>query len=504
MGLPLPLQTSFLGMVQDSSRELLPGGALWNCVDYIPEYLGSPLRKRGGWAWGSPALGSESYVDGLAYAPFLSGGEKTLAIGSTGTAYTITPTTQSSLGACFPVAQNPIIHRIGSPTVQAMIIPAASGTTAPKSYDGTTLTNLVGTPPQGIYAAVWNDRTLLANGTQGGTSYPTRVWFGPVGNAAGTWDTTNSWVDTSIAITGLGVLKTAILCFHRRSTERIKGAIPPTATAIGDLSMDRAFSVGCIDARSIVNYNDTLIWADVRGIYQTDGAALKDLTATMGVRAYWRSLLANYSSSYTVAAGVFNNTYLISVMNGSTFVDCLALDIERGFCYRLSNFGARCFSQQGVTYEEVYMGLGSIGRVAALSQILLPSAGNKNDADGTPVQPYFETGLFRGYTRFHRRWVLSMALQHWSNIFFTYDLRDAASDTPTLTMSFANDAGESNYTAIARNLDATSSVTRIRRDINQHVSGVTFKVQQTGPTSDTRISGLEGEYEPLESSRLRQ
>ena len=97
-----------------------------------------------------------------------------------------------------------------------------------------------------------------------------------------------------------------------------------------------------------------------------------------------------------------------------------------------------------------------------------------------------------------------MALQHWSNIFFTYDLRDAASDTPSLTMSFANDAGESNYTALARNLDATSSVTRIRRDINQHVSGVTFKVQQTGPSSDTRISGLEGEYEPLESSRLRQ
>src|SRR3954469_14307539 len=100
---PLTLQAAFIGMRQDEARDLLPGSALWNCVDWVPQYLGSPLRKRGGWAYASPAIGGgagpTNRIDSLSYAPFATG-EKFLAVGGDGNAYTYTSgAVSASLGA---------------------------------------------------------------------------------------------------------------------------------------------------------------------------------------------------------------------------------------------------------------------------------------------------------------------------------------------------------------------------------------------------------------------
>lgn len=493
-------------MSQDAPRDQLPGGAVWNLIDFIPHKLGAPLRKRGGWSYASTALGASTFVDGLVYAPFASG-EKNLAVGQDGNCYTFTVGANASLGAAFAVKQNPVYHRSGAPTLGTVIIPAASGTVGPKSYDGVTYGNLGGTPPTAIYAGVWNDRTILANSA----AIPNRAWFGPAGNSAGTWDTTNAWQDATLPITGVGVLKTAIMLFHLRSTERLRGTTPPSSTTIGDMQMDNAFAVGCIDARSIVNYNDTLIWADARGVYQTDGAALKDLTwnQDQGIRGYWRSILASYTASYSVAGGVYDDTYIVSVMNGTTFVDCLAFDLARGFWYRLANFPARAFARTGSTFEETFMALGNAGRVASLSSILSPAAGTKNDADGTAVAPVLETGLFRGYSHIRRRWVMSYGLQQWKQLYFNYDMRDAASDNPVLTVSYATDPNATSYTALTRTLTETLKATRAKRDAGAssggfRSTGLMLKIVQTGASSDTRLSTLEAEYSPLEGSALVQ
>lgn len=505
MAVPVPLQQEYLGMVQDNPRDLpsmssIWASSLWNVVDFIPVYLGAPLRKRGGWSYASPTLGSTTYIDALIYAPF-AGGAKNLGVGSDGHLYQFTSGSSSNVGTAFAVAQNPVYHRTG--TTGLVVIPAGSGTNIPKSYDGTTFQNLAGTPPAGIYADVWNDRTLLANGTAGGTLYPQRLWASPIGDAAGSWDLTNSWVDFSLPLTAIAVLKTTILGFHLRSTERIKGTIFPSSTSIGDLTMDAAFNVGCIDARSIAKYNDTVIWADTLGIYQSDGAALKNLTAAGGMAAYWTSLLANYTANYHIAAGIYHDTYLVSVLNGSTFVDCLAYDLLRGYWYRLSNFNARCFARISSTIEETYMGLGNAGRVASLSSILTPTAATKNDGDGTAVTPYFETPLYRGWQRLHRRWIPSYAIQSWSRVYLNYDIEDAATDNPQLTVSWSIDPADTSYTNLPVFV-ATTKFTRGRRDLQFQGSGLMLKVAQQNASADTRIHAIESEYDPLEPSRLIQ
>lgn len=504
MAQPFPLQSSFGGMMQDWPRDGLPGSALWNVVDFIPQTLGSPLRKRGGWSYASRALGTSTYIDGLCFAPFITG-EKNVAVGQDGNVYSYTAGAETSYGAAFAIAQNPVYHRASTPSGGAVVIPAASGTTLPIWFNGASI-NSITTAPKAIYAAVWNDRVLLANGTDfaGPTLMPNRLWFGPIGDDTGTWAVTTAWQDGSQPITGLGVLKSTIFMFHTKTTERLRGTTPPSSTGIGDLVQDLAFQVGCIDARSIVNYNDTLLWADVRGVYQTDGAALKDLTASGGMRSYWRSMLASYTSSYKVAAGVYNDLYIVSVMNGTTFVDCLAYDLTHSFWFRMANFPGRAFTSTGSTFEECYMALGNAGRVASLSSILTPTAAVKNDANGTAVAPYLETGMYRGFMHVHRRWLPSLALQDWRNLFFNYDLRDAAADIPTITISYATDPGATSYTALARTLPATTKYTRSRRDLGFNANGLMLKVAQTNASSDTRMSGFEAEYSAREASRLAQ
>lgn len=485
-------------MYQDLPRDQVPSGQLWNCVDFIPQYLGAPLRKRGGWSYASRALGSCTYVDALLYAPF-AGAPLNLAVGSDGHVYKFTASAETDVGTAFAVAQNPVYHR--SNAAGLAVILAASGSTTPKSYDGTTFQDLAGSPPQGIYGDVWNDRTLIANTA----AQPQRLYFSPVGNAAGTWDTTNAWEDMKLPIVGVAVIRTGILLFHDHSTAVLTGTTPPSATSIGDLTLrDPVFDVGCIDARSIVKYNDTAIFAASRGIYQTDGNTIRSLTDMGGMGSYWATLLASYTTSWHISAGIYHDTYIVSVMNGTTFVDCLAYDLTWKFWYRLSNFPGRAFARQGGLFEETYMALGSSGRVASLSSILQPAAGVKNDANGTAVTPYYETAFFRGWQHWHRKWVPSMAIQSWRRAYLSYELTDAASDNPILTMSYATDLTASSYTALSPTLTENTSYKRIHRNVFTQGNGLMLKVAQTNASADTLLHAIEIEYTPLESSRLAQ
>src|SRR3954463_2650826 len=56
MGQPVTLHSYYAGMARDSSRDQLPPGFLWNLQDFIPNYLGAPLRKRGGWTLASSSM----------------------------------------------------------------------------------------------------------------------------------------------------------------------------------------------------------------------------------------------------------------------------------------------------------------------------------------------------------------------------------------------------------------------------------------------------------------
>ena len=508
MANPIPLQVEFNGMRQDEPRDSLPNSALWNCVDFIPFKLAAPLQKRGGWTYASPALGTTTYVQGLVRTPDYGAGAFNLAVTSDGHVYKFTDNTDSDIGTAFAVAQNPFVHRSGANWM--VVIPAADGTTAPKSYDGTTFQTLAGTPPKAIYGATWEDYALLANGTVGSTRYVGRLWFGPVGDAAGTWDTTNSWWDFNQPIVGVAVIRNGIFVFHPRSTSRLRGDTPPTSTTVSNLIEDHPFSgdsaVGCLDARSICHYGDNLIWADFTGVYMTDGVAIKNLTSEGGISAYWRGNLVNYTTGYTVAAGVYKDVYVVSILDASrTFVDCLCYDLLRGIWYRFSHMPGLCFMHiPGVTADKTYMGLASAGRVASIENVFHDQ--NASDADGTAIQPYFETGIYRGWQRLHRRWIPSYAIQTWLRMWLNYELVDGGS-TPTITVSYCKDATDPEnvtYTALSRTFPASTLTSRIRRDLGFRARGLALKVAQTNASTDTMIRALEADYYPLESSRLEQ
>lgn len=515
MSSPLPIQTAWLGMRQDQPRDQL-GNAVWNMRDFIPEKLSAPLQKRGGWTWASPAISGANYIQAMVRTPEYGAGAYNLLIDDQNEAWRFTDNASTDEGSTVSVAQNPVVHRSGADWV--VVIPADDGTTAPQSWTGPgSIGVLSATAPAAIYAAVWEDRTLLANGTSDAVRYVSRLWFGPVGDAAGVWDVESAWVDFNLPIVGLAVLRNAILVFHSRSADRIRGTSPPftpdiaatpdeVIVAEGDLTVDRPFDVGCIDARSIVEYQDTVIWADFTGVYQSDGVAIKNLTEEGGIQAYWHGNLINYDG-YHVTAGLFKDTYIVTVLDGDRAeIDCLAYDLTRGHWYRFTNFPSLTFMRvPGASAEKTYMGLATQARVANLEGVFhdqIPA-----DADGTGIEPMLETGVYRGFSRLHRRWIPSQAIQHWRRLYLNYELADSGF-APVLTVSYSLNALDpelTTYTALTPDIAASTRIdNRIRRNLFFQSRGVAFKIQQTGQSNDTTIRNLEAEYEPLEAGRLVQ
>ena len=117
----------------------------------------------------------------------------------------------------------------------------------------------------------------------------------------------------------------------------------------------------------------------------------------------------------------------------------------------------------------------------------------------------------RAYRQLRRKWVTQQGLTHWKRVYPEYDLRDAASDNPTLTMSYVTSPAATSYTALAPTLAETTDLKRVGRSFGPSgarggkiVPMMVFKIAQTNPSSDTRIHSLQGEYEAVEESRLPQ
>jgi hypothetical protein len=161
-----------------------------------------------------------------------------------------------------------------------------------------TVAALGGSPPQGQYAAVWGDYTLLANTT----AQPQRLYFSDPGDPE-TWDTTNSFWDFTTPINGLATTRSFILAFHDGTMSRLRGTTPPPGSDF--YNDDPIFNVGCTDARSIAVDGDRIVWANGEGIWVTDGSAKPaNLAELCGRLSFWQETLVGYDkSSWTLAGG---------------------------------------------------------------------------------------------------------------------------------------------------------------------------------------------------------
>lgn len=471
-------------------------GSAWNLQDYFLDLSGK-MRKRGGWAYASDDIhattSTASYVATVVYAPFVGNGNQLLALDEDGELYRI----NTSSGAVTDVGAmgtrwQPVLH------TNKLIFPASTGANAPNTFDGSSIVGLAGSPPSGKFAAVYKDRTVLANSN----ANVTRAWFsGPADPTV--WNTSVAYWSFSQPITGMAALPGALLVFMEKQTGRLRGSTPPPGTDF--IADDPLFTQGCTDARSIVVTGPYAIFCNPLGIWRTNGTNIpEDLTAAVGLKRYWQqTVMSSYSSSsWTIVGGMIGTRYIVSVMNGSSFVDCLWVEGASGSgslrAGRLGNMTAAAFASAVTGSEELYMGLRDEARVAKLSTTLTPGVSYKNDGDGTAVTPLAETPYYP-LGRPGKKWV--------RGLFVTYDMRDAASDDPALTVSYTL-TPDGSYTALGTTLAETADQARSRLWMSSTAGGgvagqgVALKLAQSNASSETKIVSLEAEADPAEPSDL--
>jgi hypothetical protein len=490
-------------MWRDSSRERLPTGAVWNLQDYIPDEGGS-LRKRGGWEYHGSALttlnANSTAPATVLVAPF-SGGTQVLATAfdtSDDDVRLFDLTAGADRGDLFVLGSGLIRHAPGIFYRELAIFPAyfedSNGnftTGTPRKYSGAGApADLTGSPPNTRFFAVYKDRLVAASAN---TSFANRLYFSGAGNAE-SWDTTNRYLDLSHPPVGLAPLRNALVAFHAGSVERIRGAIPP-GSAAANMELEPLFNdVGLANAEALTVSDDTAYWADENGVYRTDGTSLADLTKQGGISAYWRD---QFASADHVAIVVWRGHLLCSLTTGSTYVDFLVLNIDKRAWFRFTNIMAWEFAVQYGAADQLYFANrdSSSKRVGKLSGIFAPAAGVKNDADGDAVAPVLETGLYD---------LNSDAIKRWKQVYVSHDIRDAASDNPTLTVSYLTDPATTNYTTLSPTLPETTKRERKRLNIGSPlVEAMAFKIAQTNASSDTRLSSIAAVVEAKEGSRLR-
>lgn len=498
---PFPMASVFTeGMRRDVDRTMLPGGSVYNLVDFIPDELSVPVGGRGGWTYSSGALSGATQIKGLGIAP--SGWYSSYPNG------VVVAIDQS------PKAWDAIA---GTSFTGATVIPGSPGAfhrgflffptnpsnpaSLPTAFNGTSIVSLSAGAPNATLAGVYKDHALLANATP---NHVNRIWFSAAGDPT-TWDLNFGWWDTTESISAIGTTVNSILLFHPDYTERLRGTTPPPGS---DMTLEPFFNDGCIDPFSVAYWQQNVVFASSRGIYLTDGNTITDLTADAQMKSYWTSLVSGYTSSWRVAGGIYRGHYIVSVNNGSTLVDCLCVNLNTHVIWRFSNLHGSSFGNLTFGQEKLYMGQWNAGRVAELSSLWTPGASVKQDGDGTNPTPIIETGSFRGWDRLHRRWIQSMGLQKWRFAYVDYDLRDSASDNPTMTLSYAKTPTGAYTTVAGGNLPKSTDYIRKRRSFNTTIGGairsnmLNLKLAVNGPYASAKVYSIEAAFEPIESGAL--
>lgn len=487
MATPTTLPAAFDGMVQDSPRNALPKGKAWNLIDYIPSILGAPAAERGGWIYASPSLAvsdtAATYVKSLVVAPF-SGGTQLVSINDTGNLCKIVSSSSATkIGAAVIPKQRPVFMH------DVLAIPSPNGSTACKKYDGTNIAALGASSPAAQYAAVFVNRTWLANTS----AEPQRVYASDAGDAT-SYDTTNTFLDVSEPVTGLAALPNVLLVFMQDKTARFRGTTPPPQTDM--IIDDPIFQYGCTDARSIDVNGSSCCFANGTGVFLTNGTSFPtDLTEAVGLKKYWRDILATYdSTTWTLSGGWFGNLYAISVISGSTLIDTIVFDVRKSNAYRLSNLDVSMYAPAVQSGQELYGASRGEARVYALSTMFTPSATVKNDGDGTAVTGTWESPFYDTKT---------IGSQRWRDVYLEYDLRDSGSDDPTMTVSYITSPESTSYTSCSPALAETTAKKTIRRKLHKANTGLGFKVTRANASAQAKIYGIGATVYQREGSRLR-
>jgi len=511
-----------LGFQSDASRDELPKNAAFRLSDWLLPQYEAPLRKRGGWAYASPALstlgGTAASVAALGFLPFASDGHL-VAVSNAGSVYQlkrfdgaggalVTDTGDATIVPTWPI----FYHKTGAYTY-GIILPGYSQThRVPKKYlDTGSLVYqsqaLGGVPPRARVGWSWGDYLVLANyyDPTGGTYdlKNNRVAFSGAGLPE-TWVYTGATSSTfdfpEEVVAGVPLLNTQLV-FGYNNCYSFTGDTPPPG---GNLTRRLLFAGnGTFDGRTALAWRNYAVWANPTGIWISDGATLTDLTAAAGISNYYRQKVTGFSvtAGWSATAGVYRDHYVLTIRNAAgAIVTTFVCDLSRKTFTEWTNIPsgnfARFYSGPGTALyggdEELFFAHTSSPRVGKISTLWTPSSTYAADADGAAVLPVLETPFYT-FDRAQKKRVRS--------VYSTYDIRTAGA-SPVLRVSavFTPEVGAA-YTTLTPDLPTTLTIARRHAKIAKQIIGVGLKFAQVGASADTRMYGVELEGFPQEVTR---
>jgi hypothetical protein len=378
-------------------------------------------------------------------------------------------------------------------------------------------TAIDGSAPKARYGTVWGGYVMTGNRPGNEDT----LYFGPPGpKTSGAWDV-NAFQQTDNQITGLAALRSIGLIFHPSSVERLRGtSVPSTAAGDpGDLTLEPLFRrVGCTDARAIAYWNENVIFADEHGVHITDGAVVRNLAQQGSISSYWRPLYQNRTS---LAACVFLDYYIISVVRSDGVADTLVCDLNQRQWFRFSNIASICAIAAGGStgMERIWGSIKGTSRLARLGPVFFPdlTQGLLVDDNGVPVMPEMQTPWYRlgqegrkrirfAYLSYDAR-ISTTALDAHAAQWRAPLEGDAPEQTitntaaPVLDVGYIRSPQDPSYVSIGR-LPSTTSYQRFRLPVNQAPYGLALQVKQTAQTAVLRVFDLALEAQGTERSRL--
>lgn len=515
-----------LGFQSDVSRDELNPRAAFRMKDWIPQ-LEAPVRKRGGWAYGSPNLsgigGTAASVAALGFLPWPSDG-RLVAISNAGSIYALNRFDGSGgalvadTGDTSIVPTWPIFPFFPKTSVQyGIVLPGyTQGAKKPKKITisgGTVTSSLLGTggtdgAPMARSGFSWGDYLVLMNyydPSDSNNLHNNRMaWSDLVAGPNGAWALTGTTAATldfpEELLAGVPVLNT-ILVFGYNNCWTLTGDTPPPG---GNLVRKLLFAgLGTLDGRSCLPWRNYAVWANAAGVYQSDGATLTDLTADGGISVYYRQIVSGFAQAngWSMNAGIYRDHYVLTIRNASNVVvTTLVCDLTRKVWTEWTNVNGLLMVQvpagPGTALyggdEELFFAHATQPYVGKISPLWTPSQTYQADGDGTAVLPVLETPFYR---------VGSYDQKRIRRIYVGYDLRAGSGGVGLKVSQVLTPEPSAAYTALSPNMPSGTKYIRKNQRVGKFALGLGFKFELSAAAADAKLYSIEADAHPWEPER---
>ena len=178
-----------------------------------------------------------------------------------------------------------------------------NGYDSPMQYDGTAVSSVSGTPPQGKYLVFRKERLYVA----GDPNNPNRLYFCNTGDPT-TWDTGTNYIDIRSDdgdwITGILPLGDTLVIYKNNSVWALAG------TSLSDFFLSMISpDVGCMAPETLVSYQTYHIFYHRRGVFSFNGTERSLLSDKITPRM--EDINKDYIESFS--GGVYKDQYWISL-----------------------------------------------------------------------------------------------------------------------------------------------------------------------------------------------